>query len=179
MLNLQNAEQMKKLLFLLFAIATLNACQPDAQSSSDAKATPEQGGTESATTQSGTDAAAASQDLPQFTAEQLNAQFTQLVQGSWTSQRNPDESIEYRGNEVIYYHKGLEKEKGTFRIDYTCNETGCKDIEDKPVGWCLYEELPSGARCKVVTRADQLYLVTQPADKSAGKSQYRKVQKNQ
>lgn len=170
---------MKKQLFLLFAIAALSACQPDSQSSSDEKATADKGGTESATADSATDAAAAAdQQVPLFTDEQRNAQFTQLMQGSWVSQSNPDESIEYRGNEVIYYHKGLEKEKGTFRVDYTCEETGCKDIKDKPVGWCLYEELPSGARCKVVTRADQLYLITQPADQSAGKSQYRKLKKD-
>ncbi len=106
-----------------------------------------------------------------ITDEMRNEGFRKLLNGQWRNLADQTEVIEFRGSQLIYYKNGNEVKNTTFDIDFTCANSPCKDIEKREPGWCMVED----GVCKTVTRLDMLYFIVQPADGSAGKTQYEKV----
>ncbi|MAT55607.1 MAG: hypothetical protein CMN32_14110 [Saprospirales bacterium] len=106
-----------------------------------------------------------------ITEEMRNKGFHKLLDGKWRNLADQSKVIEFRGTQIIYYENGKEVKNTTFEIDFTCANSPCKDIENRQPGWCMIED----GVCKTVTRLDMLYFIVQPADGSAGKTQYEKV----
>ncbi len=169
------------LAFLALAL-TLAACQSDPKDASGANntasAAPGQQKVDPAT-KGQTDA-----DVPDDVAnpEQAPGQLAitdemrsnglmKLLSGKWRNLADQSEVIEFRGNQLIYYKNGNQTKIANYQLDYTCANSPCKDLENRQPGWCMVED----GVCKSVTRLDMLYFIVEPADGSAGKTQYEKV----
>lgn len=106
-----------------------------------------------------------------ITDEMRSNGLTKLLDGKWNNLGDPTEVLEVKTPQIIYYKNGKQVKSTTYELDFTCSNSPCKDIKDRQPGWCMVED----GICKTVTRLDMLYFIVQPADGSAGKTQYKKV----
>lgn len=161
---------------LVFAVAT-SACKSDPKDAN---------GTDAATGKSG---ALASNDLmtsdmtddksqagedagKSFISDEQHKQgLLGLLKGKWQNLGEPSETLEFDGNQIIYFKNGKEAKRTTVQLDFTCANSPCKNIKNRRPGWCLVED----GKCKSVTRLDLLYYIVEPSDGSAGKSQYKRM----
>lgn len=175
----------KNLLFGFLAVVMLaltsQACKSDPKDATNTEATeasskgnkpdPATGGKLDASIPEDVANDAHTSDQPLFSEAQQNEGLMKLLEGQWKNMADQTEGIEFRGTQVIYYKNGNQSGSSTFKIDSGCSNSPCKDIKKRAPGWCLVEN----GTCKSVTRLDMSYLIIQPSDGSAGKTEYKRV----